>query len=90
MLSIDNFYKIHTVQRTWGDAKVRCALEGAQLFYPQDANEAEAVISFATETQPLSWIFVGIRKSIAKDEFETIDGEFKYKKIKYLYLGSYC
>lgn len=76
LLSTDNFYKIHTVQRTWGDAKVRCALEGAQLFYPLDATEAEAVISFATETQPLSWMFVGIRRSIIKDELETIDGEF--------------
>ncbi|XP_026329613.1 secretory phospholipase A2 receptor-like isoform X2 [Hyposmocoma kahamanoa] len=75
LLSTDNFYKIHTVPRTWGEAKVRCAMEGAKLFYPQDANEAEAVIRLSTETQPFNLMFVGFTKAIAKDVFETIDDD---------------
>lgn len=90
LLSTDNFYKIHTVPRTWGEAKVRCALEGAKLFYPQDANEAEAVIRLSTETQPFNWMFVGFTKAIAKEVFETIDGQLLAHASPLTSLASYC
>ncbi|XP_026329389.1 macrophage mannose receptor 1-like [Hyposmocoma kahamanoa] len=74
LISIDNFYKVHTIHRTWAEAKKRCELEGAKLFYPQNANEAEEVVKFLKETQPFSWVLVGISNTISKEVFETIDG----------------
>lgn len=64
------------MHRTWADARRRCELEGAKLFYPMDMNEAEAVTNFLTETQPFLWVYVGISNTLAKEVFETIDGEF--------------
>lgn len=55
-----------------------CALEGASLFYPEDDNEAQAVLAFWNVTQPFSWVFIGISDLIAKGVFETIDGKFYY------------
>ncbi|CAB3254834.1 unnamed protein product [Arctia plantaginis] len=69
-----SFYKIHTLHRTWKDAKQMCALEGASLFYPEDDNEAQTVLAFWNTTQPFRWVFIGISDLIAKGVFETIDG----------------
>lgn len=76
MLVVDNFYKIHTIHRTWAQAKARCAMEGAKLFYPQDANESEGVLSFLTETQPFKEVVIGISDTLSTGVYETIDGEF--------------
>ncbi|GBP24740.1 Collectin-10 [Eumeta japonica] len=70
-----SFYKIHTIHRTWKDAKNRCALEGAKLFYPVDQEEANAVIALWNTTQPsLHWIYIGVSDLLSKYVFETIDG----------------
>ncbi|KPI91593.1 Hemolymph lipopolysaccharide-binding protein [Papilio xuthus] len=70
-----SFYKIHTIQKTWEQAKKRCALEGATLFYPEDQNEVDVVLAHLKETQPMyAWIFVGISSKLAKGVFTTVDG----------------
>lgn len=55
-----------------------CEMEGATLFYPDDDDEANSVISFWNETQPFSWVFVGISSPNVKRVFETVDGKFQY------------
>lgn len=70
----EGFYKIHTLHKSWFDAKRICALEGATLFYPENGDEADAVISFWNATQPFSWVYVGISDLLVKGVFETIDG----------------
>lgn len=52
-----------------------CALEGASLFYPENDDEAHAVLSFWNATQPYRWVYVGISDLIVKGVFETIDGK---------------
>ncbi|KAH9645904.1 hypothetical protein HF086_010103 [Spodoptera exigua] len=49
---VEGFYKIHTLHKTWSEAKRACALEGASLFYPENDDEAHAVLSFWNATQP--------------------------------------
>nr|QWY13121.1 IML24 [Mythimna separata] len=69
------FYKIHTLQQTWADAKRVCALEGASLFYAENRDEANAVISWWKTVQPnVKFAFVGISDIITESVFETIDG----------------
>lgn len=68
------FYKIHTIHRTWPDARKRCAMEGASLFYAEDEIEADAVMGLWNRTQPFSWVYVGISDLLAKGVWETIDG----------------
>ncbi|XP_047527581.1 C-type mannose receptor 2-like isoform X1 [Vanessa atalanta] len=68
------FYKIHTLHRTWQDAKERCSMEGATLFYPDDDDEANVVINYWNETQPFSWVYIGISTPNVKQVFETVDG----------------
>lgn len=55
-----------------------CALEGASLFYPEDDNEAHAVLSFWNNTQPFWSVHVGISDLIVKGVFETIHGKNTY------------
>ncbi|KAF9790180.1 hypothetical protein SFRURICE_010840 [Spodoptera frugiperda] len=73
--AVEGFYKIHTLHKTWPEAKRVCALEGASLFYPENDDEAHAVLSFWNATQPYRWVYVGISDLIVKGVFETIDGE---------------
>ncbi|XP_039746854.1 secretory phospholipase A2 receptor-like isoform X2 [Pararge aegeria] len=68
------FYKIHTLHKSWNDAKEKCDMEGAQLFYPDDDDEAIAVIAHWNSTQPFSWIFIGVSTPNVKEVFETVDG----------------
>lgn len=76
MEDTSSFYKIHTIHKTWDQAKKRCALEGATLFYPEDQNEADVVLAHMNETQPLfGWVFVGISSKLAKGVFKTVDGK---------------
>lgn len=72
----ESFYKIHTIHRTWAEAKKMCAMEGATMFYPENEAEANAVIEFWNKTQPFSWVNIGVSDSLAKGVFETIDGKF--------------
>ncbi|XP_073943839.1 uncharacterized protein isoform X1 [Choristoneura fumiferana] len=69
------FYKIHTIHKTWQDAKKRCQMEGASLFYAEDEIEADAVQGLWNKTQPqFAWVYVGISDLLAKGVFETVDG----------------
>ncbi|RVE40947.1 hypothetical protein evm_014403 [Chilo suppressalis] len=70
----DSFYKIHTIHRTWQDAKAVCEMEGATFFYPEDEAEANAVLEFWNKTQPFSWVYIGVSDLLVKGVFETIDG----------------
>ncbi|XP_011564302.3 uncharacterized protein LOC105394158 isoform X1 [Plutella xylostella] len=69
-----SFYKIHTIHRSWRDAKKRCTMEGGYLFYPDDQIEADAVIGFWNQTQPFYWVYIGVSDFLAKGVFETVDG----------------
>ncbi|CAH2086311.1 unnamed protein product [Euphydryas editha] len=68
-----SFYKIHTLHRTWQDAKEKCAMEGATLFYPDDDDEVNAVISYWNETQPFAWVYIGVSTPNVRQVFETVD-----------------
>ncbi|KAJ8722470.1 hypothetical protein PYW07_003650 [Mythimna separata] len=69
------FYKIHTTKQTWAGANRVCALEGASLFYAENRDEANAVISWWKTVQPnVKFAFVGISDIITEGKFETIDG----------------
>lgn len=71
----EGFYKIHTSRKTWADAKQTCALEGASFFFPENRDEANAVITFWKSVQPtISWAFVGLSDIISEGIFETVDG----------------
>ncbi|XP_059057059.1 macrophage mannose receptor 1-like [Achroia grisella] len=70
-----SFYKIHTLARTWQDARRTCKLEGGSLFYPENEEEANAVIKMWTDTQSvIDHIFIGISSLLAKGVFVTVDG----------------
>ncbi|XP_041977713.1 C-type mannose receptor 2-like isoform X2 [Aricia agestis] len=70
----ESFYKIHTIPRNWNDARTTCELEGATLFYPQDEEEAYAVISYWNSTQLSFWIHIGVSAHNVINVYETIDG----------------
>ncbi|KAJ0180627.1 hypothetical protein K1T71_004031 [Dendrolimus kikuchii] len=72
---LKSFYKIHTIAKTWEDAKKTCKLEGAFLFYPVTEVEANAVMDYWNATQAFSWIFIGISSRFAKESFITIEGK---------------
>ncbi|CAG4910852.1 unnamed protein product [Colias eurytheme] len=72
--STGSFYKIQTIHKNWDKAKEKCEMEGATLFYPDDDDEAEAVLSFWNETQPFSWVFIGVSALNVPEVFETVDG----------------
>ncbi|CAG4989006.1 unnamed protein product [Parnassius apollo] len=70
-----SFYKVHTIHRTWENAKRKCEMEDASLFYPKDQKEADVVLTYLKETQPsYPWVFIGISSKLAKGVFKTIDG----------------
>ncbi|XP_013146066.1 PREDICTED: C-type mannose receptor 2-like [Papilio polytes] len=70
-----SYYKIHAKEKTWKDAKVRCALEGAKLFYPENYVEVNAIIRHINETNPnIDSIFVGISSPLTKGVFIGVDG----------------
>ncbi|XP_049867542.1 secretory phospholipase A2 receptor-like [Pectinophora gossypiella] len=74
LITTEAFYKIHTVHRTWAEAKQRCEMEGASLFYAETDDEANDVISWWNQTQPFYWVYVGISDLLAQEVYETIDG----------------
>ena len=77
--AVNSFYKIHTTAQNWFDAKLECAQEGANLFFAEDDDEQNAVMSLRNATQPdVKRVFVGISNLTSEGEFETIDGTFKY------------
>ncbi|XP_028170786.1 macrophage mannose receptor 1-like [Ostrinia furnacalis] len=71
----ESFYKIHTIHKTWQDAKDVCAMEGATFFVPEDQGEADAVLAFWNATQPYSWVYIGVSSLIVKGVFETVEGQ---------------
>ncbi|XP_075969750.1 C-type mannose receptor 2-like [Anticarsia gemmatalis] len=72
--STQAFYKIHTLGKSWSDAKRMCSLEGATLFYPENEDEAISVVEYLNSSQPFRHVYVGISDLVAKGVFETIDG----------------
>ena len=86
--AVENFYKFHPTPKNWRDAKRVCAQEGASLFYPENSDEANAVIAFwklyqsNTKTDD-TWVFVGLSDIITEGEFETIDGEYLFIFVSY-------
>lgn len=44
--TVESFYNVHATTKTWFDAKQVYALESATFFYPQNEDEANAVLSF--------------------------------------------
>ncbi|KOB77180.1 C-type lectin 10 [Operophtera brumata] len=71
---MESFYKIHTLHKSWKDAKKVCALEGASLFYPKDQREADEVVKVFNETTPFHWVFIGVSDVMSKGVYDTIDG----------------
>ncbi|KAJ8732163.1 hypothetical protein PYW08_014893 [Mythimna loreyi] len=72
----ESFYKINSLNKNFFDAKRACSLEGASLWYPENKEEAEAVISYWNSTQPTWWsVTLGMSDLIVKGLFETIDGK---------------
>lgn len=76
MPETDSFYKIHTLHKTFDQAKEVCEIDGAYLFYPEDEDEAKAVVSFWQETQSFSWIYIGISAPFVPEVYQTVHGEF--------------
>ncbi|XP_049867539.1 C-type mannose receptor 2-like [Pectinophora gossypiella] len=73
LTTTEAFYKIHTIGRTWSEAKQRCEMEGASLFYAGSDDEANDVISWWNQTQPFFALWVGITDFLVMDVYETID-----------------
>lgn len=72
----ESFYKISPLPKTFSDAKKACSLEGASLWYPENQEEADAVISYWNSTQPTWWsVTLGMSDLLVKGLFETIDGK---------------
>ncbi|XP_013146445.1 PREDICTED: macrophage mannose receptor 1-like [Papilio polytes] len=68
-----SFYKIHKA-KTWRDAKVKCDLEGAKLFYPKNINERDVVISYINKiNRNIDSIYIGIN-AVTKGVFQSVDG----------------
>ncbi|XP_031768374.2 macrophage mannose receptor 1-like isoform X2 [Galleria mellonella] len=70
----ESFYKIHTISKSWQDARKTCKLEGASLFYPVDEAESNSVIKMWTSEQAFEQVFIGISSLLVKGAFITIDG----------------
>ncbi|XP_013180715.1 PREDICTED: macrophage mannose receptor 1-like [Papilio xuthus] len=72
----NSFYKIHTIPRSWENAKKRCLLEGATLFFPELSMEADVVLDHLKKTQPaFSKIYIGISSYLTKGVFITVNGD---------------
>ena len=79
MDAFESFYKIHTLAKTWTDAKRTCALEGGILWHPENDEEAHALLSFWNGTQPkIRWIYVGLSDILVEGEFVTVEGKHLY------------
>ncbi|CAH0604796.1 unnamed protein product [Chrysodeixis includens] len=70
----NTFYKIHTIQRSWAEAKKICKLEGASFYYAESDEEAKVVLDHWHQTQPLPRVWIGVSDLVAKGVFETYDG----------------
>ncbi|KAJ8722616.1 hypothetical protein PYW07_003796 [Mythimna separata] len=74
--AFDSFYKIHLIPKSWSDAKQVCTLEGATFFYPENTDEANAVLSLWKKTTPsIKWLWLGISDILVEGVFETVDGK---------------
>lgn len=65
--------------KPWRDAKLMCDQEVSSLFYPENTDEANAVISFwklhQNSTQPNdTWLYVGMSDIISEGVYETVKG----------------
>ena len=75
--AVKRFYKIHTAPQNWFHAKLECEEEGASLFYPENDDEQNAVMSFRNTTQPdVKWVFMGISDLSSEGVFQTVDGAY--------------
>uniref|UniRef100_A0A2A4JYM8 C-type lectin domain-containing protein n=1 Tax=Heliothis virescens TaxID=7102 RepID=A0A2A4JYM8_HELVI len=69
-------YKFHLSGETWFDAKQICAAEGGSLFFPENNEEAEAVVALWERTHPSYERFLlGMSELTTTGEFMTIDGK---------------
>lgn len=71
----DGFYKVHTQPRNWSEACYICGLEGASLYYPETAVEAENVLTFSRPNHNHKLYFVGIHDNLGNGHFKSIDGK---------------
>lgn len=57
------------------DAKQVCELEAATFFYPENDDEARAVLSFWNKTKPIiKSVWIGISDLLVEGVFQTVDG----------------
>nr|QWY13111.1 IML14 [Mythimna separata] len=74
--ALESFYKIHTIPKTWSDAKQVCALEAASFFYPENDDEANAMTSLWEKMRPnIKWVWIGISDLLVEGVFVTVDGK---------------
>jgi hypothetical protein len=67
-------YKYHKeMHPTTLGANLRCLSEGAQLFYPTDRSEGDAVFAFLNNPQ-VDMILIGIQKTLGQQQYITVDG----------------
>ncbi|XP_013146398.1 PREDICTED: C-type mannose receptor 2-like isoform X2 [Papilio polytes] len=72
----NSFYKIHTIPRSWVNAKKRCLLEGATLFFPELSLEADVALGHLNDTlSTLPSIYLGIASVLTKGVFITVNGD---------------
>ncbi|XP_013180342.1 PREDICTED: C-type mannose receptor 2-like [Papilio xuthus] len=70
-----SYYKLHTKRKTWRDAKAKCVLEGAKMFYPENIIEVDAVLKHINETGPnIDSVYIGISSLLTKGVFLGVDG----------------
>lgn len=71
-----SFYKVHTVSRSWADAKQRCHRESASLFFPDTQAEAQyATELISSKVNNFNYVWIGISDIISEGDFETITGK---------------
>ncbi|CAF4937346.1 unnamed protein product [Pieris macdunnoughi] len=70
----DSFYKVHGLPKTFDRAKETCEIEGAELFYPVDEDEAKAMITYWKEKQFFSSIYIGVSAPFVPEVYQTIHG----------------
>lgn len=67
--------------RTWEEAKKRCKLEGATLFYPEDQYEVESITAYWNITHGFNTIYIGVSDLVANEVYRTVDGELNLKLV---------
>ena len=71
-----SFYKIHTISKTWSDAKRTCALEGGTFWHPENNDEAHVLLSFWKSNHPkIKSIYLGISDIKVEGVFVTVDSK---------------